>query len=291
MAVYEFLFLHYNRRQFADCLRCVALLGKRIEDKATTDPTIKGLREKYFFSESLFFYTSLVFTLLMGVMVYIPGLMRSEIYLPHPAANPTEVEGFLPRASFFVAYLCISWGCTWGGCLIVCVGFFTGNLYSQVILNVQIMAHEIRKCGSGFSPRNSKTRAGEEAKRKADLIVIIQEYQFLRELVNKMSHVFQGLLLALAMSTMFLLTAISIEFALVISVDQMRAVRPAMFFTFMTGPFFYWCWLGQRLHDLVSGSKIYLRIECELSVECSLSVPGHLDGCLRIRLGLWRCGL
>lgn len=234
------LFVHYYRHELTEFMKRVTRLDEKLQQKSQSDPFVRKMRNRYFILECGLVCSSVFFTALMGVAFYLPSLFKDTISVPPPARIGWDFEE--SKIGFVVCFVINFVGCVWGGFMIVCLDFFLGNMFNQLILNFKVLVHEIRVLGQSVVVVDVKK----------ELIVIIKDYQYLRECVQIFNRDFQPVLLLLVIANTFLLTLISIELALLINVDVSLVLGPAMYFCFQSIPFFYWCWLGQRMSDLVS---------------------------------------
>lgn len=248
VALIKTMFIIFRGAEISEALDIVAALDEKIREKALRDDWIRRRREWYFLLETVASYSALGFTLLMGVVVYGIGMIESPID-PFPLAPIRLGE---TSFGFWLGYVAMALGCTRGGCIMVTMDFMVGNMYNQIILNLEILIKEIRMLGreSESEKEDDDRREGDYFKERA-MIQIVQEYQHLRTCVLKLNNTFQPVLLVIVMSNMLVLTFISMELAMVVNEDLAGTIRPGMFFIFMSMAFFYWCWLGQRLSDVV----------------------------------------
>lgn len=247
VALIKTMFIIFRGAEISDALDIVAALDEKIREKALRDDWIRKRREWYFLLETIASNTALGFTILMGVVVYGIGMVESPI-APFPLAPIRLGE---TAFGFWLGYVAMALGCTRGGCVMVTMDFMVGNMYNQIILNMEILTKEIRMLERESElEKDVEQRDGDYLKERA-MVQIVIEYQHLRECVGKLNNTFQPVLLVVIMSNMLVLTFISMELAIVVNEDIAGTIRPGMFFFFMSTAFFYWCWLGQRLSDVV----------------------------------------
>lgn len=254
IALFKAAFVSFYRVEITAALDIVAGLDAKLKQKATTDLEIRRRRTTYFVVETLLIYSSLAFTVLMAVAVFGQGLTNSPKTL-FPLTTTPMGFGETP-IGFWVTFLFNGFGCVWGGGVMVSVDLMVGNAFNQLILNVQVMIHELRELGGDSKALEMNEKVAEDKEKEKALIRIVQEYQYLRVALQKLNGNFQLLLFGVVLSNMFVLTMVSIELAFVIYEGFGMSLRPGMYFIFMNTAFFYWCWLGQRLSDLVSKGSV-----------------------------------
>lgn len=237
------IFVISYRSEMTEFIECVVKLDRTIMQKAKSDFVIRKWRSQCYVFENLMVYSSLFLNCVMGVAFSVPSLLAEQITIPPPATVPWGIdESQLGLTLYFILFL---WGCVWGGCVFVCLEFLLGNMFNQFILNFEIVTHEIQKLG--------RVAEDSDCDKERKLIEILQDYQYLRVSIQSFNRTFQPILLLLVGSNMVLQTFISIELAIMIKVDTYLAIRSAFYLFFINVPFFYWCCLGQRMSDVVSG--------------------------------------
>lgn len=245
LAVIKLIFLIVNRSEVTAAIDCMAQLNEEIKSEAKNQVEIRQLRNSYFITECVLAFSSLIFTLLFELSVFLQGLFNQPMHLALPATTPMEFHN--TRTGFCVTYSIHFIGSTWVACFMSAVDFMVGNIFNQLILNVEMLGHRIRALNrSGIGDRLTTVDP------EKDLIRLIQDYQNLQEITHKLNRCFQPFLLASVLLNMVVVTFISIELAIVMNVDPTKALRPVMYLIFMNTTFFYWCWLGHRLDYLVS---------------------------------------
>lgn len=263
LAFVKALFLIGYREEISDMLAQFASLDVINQRKGEEDQEIRKLRKSYFVTEITLPLSGIVIVAIMGVLVFGPGLFYTDKLLPPPAATPLDFDG--TPIGFWLSYVFVSLGGVWAGFVMVSSDFLVGNLYNQVILNFCILVREIQRAGQDSRAPSEKEKWDEDNRKQKEVIRIIQDYQRLRQLLHKLNMRCNKLLLVVVTSNMFLVTIISIELAFVIHGDLVNAIRPVHFFFLMNVPFFYWCWLGQRMIDLVR--NLQTKGKLEISVE------------------------
>lgn len=253
VAVSKAAFVILHGAEIGESLNLVAALDAKIQLKAQKDDSIRKRREWYFQLETSLSYSALVFTLLMEILIFGQDFMES----PNSQFRLSTVPWGLDKSGigFGFSYTCVVLGGIWGSCLMVSMDLMVGNLFHQIILNVEIMIEEIRALGRDSVLDKEEERLVEDCDKERALVTIVQEYQHLRECLNKLNDTFRPILLLVVISNMIVLTFISIELAIVMHDDPARMVRPGMYFIFMSTAFFYWCWLGQKLSSVVRLAK------------------------------------
>lgn len=257
VAVCKAAFVISHGAEIGESLNLVAALDVNIQRKAKKDESIRERRSWYFQLETCLSYSALAFTLLMEILIFGQDFVES----PHSQFRLSTVPWGLDESGigFGLSYACVVLGGMWGSCLMVSMDLMVGNLFHQIILNVEIMIEEIRTLGRDSALDKGEEPRVEECDKEGVFIVIAQEYQHLRECLRKLNDIFRPILLLVVISNMIVLTFISIELAIVMHDDRARMVRPGMYFIFMSTAFFYWCWLGQKLSSVVRmGERVVL---------------------------------
>lgn len=245
----KMVFLMTYRKEVTELMDSVAELNSKLKEKAQKDMEIRRMRNSYYLLECVLTLSSFIFSMIFEFAVYIQGLLVRPIILRIPSTTPFGFHESL--MGFIITYLFQFLGSAWVAMFMCISDFMIGSNYNQLILNVEVMRHELRTLGSGQENLNAIDQ-------KEQFIRIIKEYQYLREIANRFNQCFEPYLLIHVLLTMVVVTFISIELAIVINIDPMSGLRPLMYLIFMNSTFFYWCWLGDRLYQLVN------RMECGL---------------------------
>lgn len=234
-------FIYWKRHELTAIIQMMNGYSMELRTRGNQEREIKRLRDYFYMQEMVVF----LFTSFFGVFVLIV-LHLQAVFISDPKGLVVPVDAILTgsRKGYWTVYACQCVLCPFVGLVMTSCDAMIGNIYNQLILHLEVLHHDI----TALDEANDVTSELMEEK----FCEFIRTYQSLRQLNKRFDHCMEPYFINNVLATVFATTFTCVEMGIMVNVDLMKCVKPFMYFLFTIFPFFYWCWLGNRVNEKVN---------------------------------------
>lgn len=236
--------LYYKRTEITELIMMLNNASLDLKTRAANEQGIKDLRDSYYFLEMALLIFTNFFAMVFQSIIFIQVLFETPIILVVPVSlnNQDLLTG--PSTIYWAFYLAECYLCPFIAIVMTLCDVMIGNLYNQIILHLQVLSHDLQSLDQddGVSEFVLELKFKEFA----------TTYQSLHILTAKCEKCMRPFFINNVLATVLATTFSCVEVGIMINVDPIQCIKPIMYFLFITIPFFYWCWLGNRLSEEVS---------------------------------------
>lgn len=241
MSFGKWLFVYARRQQLSELILDINDKSKELRKRSQNDANLKQLRNQFYVQEMLVFLLTTFFGIIFASGMFIQVLCFRPVEFVVPMRAPFNIE------SGSVGFWCCFWptlGTTIFVTLFITAGaMMIGNLYNQLTLHLVVLDYDL------------KCLDKDETVTTDDMLehfrIFIREFQEIQRLTNKCKACMRPFLMNNLIATMVAVTFCCVELGIMINEDKSQCLKPALYFMFLNIPFFYWCWLGNRLSEKV----------------------------------------
>lgn len=236
------IFLYYRRHELIDLIQLMDRKSQDLKRRGQGDPEIKKMRDTFYVQEMVVFLFTTVFGFIFLVLIFMQVLFTKPLQLVVPMAWKNEIVTG-PSAVYWTVYLAECFLCPFVAVVITTCDVMIGNLYNQFILHLEVLHYDMLVLdGMSYVTPNLM------AKKYAEFS---QTYQSLLDLNKHCEKCMRPFFINNVLATVLATTFSCVEVGIMINVDPKECLKPFMYFLFITFPFFYWCWLGNRINEKV----------------------------------------
>lgn len=237
----QIFFINWKSDDLMDIFQGLNSMDRMLMKRGESDLFLKRIRNSYYVSEMFLMIFGLVLMILSVTLYFlqIPFIEPVELLLNMQLLMDLQPFSYLFWLSYFLQLIAMLH-------LGVCIStpmFMIGNIYSQLILHIEVLDYDIEMLDE------------DEAATSEEMLIKFREfiitYQALVELLNKCRSCMRWLFINLIVANMIVITVSCIEFTIAIHGNSTECFRPFCYFIFISLLFFYWCRMGNRLAEKV----------------------------------------
>lgn len=243
LSCFKLFFLYWKRKELEALFESLNKKSLDLRERGRKAPEIKILRDSFYFQEMVIHIFTISFSFLFQFLIFIQVLLQKPYVLVVPmSVNQKEIV-VGPSTTYWIIYATECVLCPYVACVISFVDVMIGNCYNQLILHLEVLHRDMRVLDEDdqVTPAQLTLSLCDFAKR----------YQELRQLARGFQKCMRPFFLDNLVGIVFALVFSCVEMGIMMNVDVKECFKPGLYFLFINFPFFYWCWLGDRLSQRV----------------------------------------
>lgn len=244
LSIAKTCFLYWKGYQITDLVQLMDKKNQEVKERGKNEKDIKEIRDFFYFQEMTIFVFTCGFGAVFLILIFIQVLFKDPVELVIPM-SPDFGELLLGSSkTFWFVYATQCFLCPFVAVVIQLCDVMIGNLYSQFIMHLDVLNYDLRMLDEteGLSPGMVKKRFCDASK----------TYQSLLQLNQHCESCMRPFFINNVFATVIATTFSCVEIGIMMNVDPEQCLKPVMYFLFITFPFFYWCWLGNRIYEKVN---------------------------------------
>lgn len=139
------LFFIWKRRDITEMIARINAKNLRLQEKARADPIVRKMRKSYYLQEMLITIPFLFNADFLIVVMILQPFFSKNPSLPCPAVFPFDTTPW--ETGFWVAYIYQGVNTLLMSTMYALTETTIGNNYSQIVLNFDVLNHELRNLG------------------------------------------------------------------------------------------------------------------------------------------------
>lgn len=244
MSFAKFCFIYWKRHELTEIFETMNALSQELRTRGKNDRKIKKLRDFFYVQEMVV----LLFTSIFGVTELSIDFVCVLIFTdPLQLVIPMQIEPNKmltgPSTEYWIAYASEWVLIPFVTLVITTCDVMLGNIYNQLILHLEVLQHDIRSL-------NEENQVSTEDMTKK-YCEFIQTYQSLQRLNKRFEKCLRPFFINNILGTVLVTTFTCVEMGIMVNVSWKECLKPLLYFLFTSFPFFYWCWLGNRVQEKV----------------------------------------
>lgn len=243
LSLAKLLFLYWNRDELITLIDLMNVKSLELKERGQHNRHIKDMRDSFYFQEMVVFLFTNAFAILFSVLIYLQVLFERPFQLVVPVSLDGKEILKGPGRTYWIIYVTQVCLCPYVALILTLCDVMIGNIYNQFILHLEVLGHDLR------------TLDLDDKASSAVLVAKFSEfsktYQSLRELNKHCERCMRPFFINNIFATVMATTFSCVEIGIMVNVDPKQCIKPATYFLFISFPFFYWCWLGNRVNEKV----------------------------------------
>lgn len=237
-------FLYWKRHQLIDLINLMNEKSQMLRERGKQDAGVKKLRDAAYIQEMLVMMFTVIFGPFFLVLIFTQVLFASPLQLVIPFA-PSLKADLVDGTSklYWPVYLAECFLCPFIALVMTLCDMMVGNIYNQLILHLEVLHHDFITLG--------EKRNATESYLVKKVCEFARTYRSLRQLNDQCEICMRPFFINNVAATILATTFSCVEVGIMINVNPWDCLKPFMYFLFISFPFFYWCWLGNRLSEQV----------------------------------------
>lgn len=238
-------FIYWKRDDLLDLIYFMNGESLKLRERGRGDQEIKRLRDSFYVQEMLVCLFTSIFGVGFLALTFVQVLIFTrplELVIPFGLERDAVLTG--PSTAYWIVYACECVLCPFVALVITSCDIMVGNLYNQLILHLELLHLDI-----GALNEDINVTSPMMTKRYCEFI---RTYQDLLQLNQRFERCMRPFFINNVIATALATTFACVEMGIMVNVDVRECVKPFLYFLFITFPFFYWCWLGNRVNEKVN---------------------------------------
>lgn len=235
-----FLFCKDSKLKFV--LQTMNEKSQELMLRAVDDDYLLKLRNTYYVKELGLFVVSFAANSCCLLVIYTQAFSSSPPVLLLP------VKGPIIQNQMYVEFFIQLVVCVYHFVIMIGLNFIIGNLYNQLILHLEVLHYDCKLL--------EVEDFGSDKEFFDKLIELSKKYQSIVHLNKMCGDCFRPLFLHDTLTSMVSAAFCCVEIGIVINRDVLSCLKPLLCFVIVQFMFFYWCWMGDRLSQEVSGLNV-----------------------------------
>lgn len=244
MSFAKFCFIYWKRHELTGIFKTMNALSQGLRKRGKNDRKIKKIRDDFYVQEMVV----LLFTSIFGVTELSIDFVCVLIFTdPLQLVVPMQIEPNKiltgPSTEYWIAYASQWVLIPFVTLVITTCDVMLGNIYNQLILHLEVLQYDIRLLNG-----NDDVSTEDMIKKFCEFI---KTYQSLQQLNKRFEKCLRPFFINNILGTVLVTTFTCVEMGIMVNVSWMECLKPLLYFLFTSFPFFYWCWLGNRVQEKV----------------------------------------
>lgn len=243
----KMLFLYYQRNDLSELIQLMNVKSQELRRRGKSDREIKRLRDSFYLQEMVVLLFTTIFGSIFLFLIFMQVLFVKPLQLVIPMSVDLNEIVTGPSTTYWILYGIQCFLCPYVALVMTLCDVMIGNVYNQLILHLEVLDYDLRQ----FDKDDSATSLTIVKK----FCEFTEAYESLRQLNKRCEACMRPFFINNVLATVMATTFSCVEVGIMINVDPEACLKPFMYFLFITFPFFYWCWLGNRVTEKVNQER------------------------------------